>query len=150
MKVYLVNTTFSVYMLDIKESEIFRYVKTLNGVTEEVKHLRKTDINIEQLKAEKAEIEEKSELRYLSPVDLSLLQTAKSTDYVLVTDDRKLAKAAEKNDVMVLSTPRLISELAFDGIISYEEAERILSDLKAVYIRVDAIDKTIKNLKNWR
>ena len=150
MKIYIANSTVSVYLLDIKEADILAHTKTIQAVKEEVMHLRNKELPVDEIKIEKSKIEDTPELPYLSFVDRSLLETAKARNAVLITDDRKLANAAKKNNVMVLNTPRFISELAFDNFLSYEKAEQVLMDLKPLYIRVAIIEKVIKNLKNWR
>ncbi len=151
MKEYIVNSTFIAYMLDMGERMLFEYVETIPEVRDELKFLRsQTDIQIEVLKIKDADILKSDILQYLSDVDLYLLKTAKSLNKTLITDDKKLAKAANMNVVKVLNTPRLITNLAFKGFIKYEKAMDLLNELLFFYNRKQAVKKAIKDLNEWR
>ena len=151
MAKYLVNTTFLVYMTNLQEIETFAgQIQSIKEVVQELKYLKQIEQKITEVKIEKAELIPDAELENLSDVDLKLLETAKTRKDVLITDDRKLAKIASRNKVMVLNTPRFICVLTFARIISYEKAQELLYELRSIYVRSHTVKKSIKDLEKWR
>lgn len=150
MQIYITNTTVVVYLIDVCEEDILNHLNTIEPVIEEVRHLRKKQVEIRTIKMQKSDLIEHRVLRYLSDTDIALLRTAKSNDAVLITDDKKLIEAAKVNNVRVIDTPRLITVFAFNGVLDYEKALEILNDLSNVYNRKYAVEKAVRNLKEWR
>ncbi|HLC69299.1 MAG TPA: hypothetical protein VJH24_05660 [Candidatus Bilamarchaeaceae archaeon] len=151
MENYIVNSTFVAYLADIYENSLFPYVQTIKEVKEELGHLRGIfDIRIEEIASKDQTLQKGDWEKYLSEVDLSLLRTAKASKKILITDDKKLAKAAQVNGVSVLNTPRFIATLAFNGILKYDVAVSILEKLLPLYNRKNVLKKVLKDLNNWR
>ncbi len=115
-----------------------------------MQHLRKiNDVNVEEIKTRQIRTHA-PEYKNLSDVDLSLLETAKKENLILVTDDKKLEKAARSEGVQVLDTPRLILAFSFGDIITYEKAREILGGLTYFYNRLHSIKRALKHLEEWR
>ena len=150
MEKYLINTTVTIYLIDIAEINIVANFYTINDVIEEASNLRNVKIDIRLMESNNVDLTETPLLKYLSETDLKLLQTAKSHDMVLVTDDKKLAKVAKINNVRIIDTPRLISTMAFNGSVQYNTAREMLKRLDIIYNRKQIVKKTLQDLEEWR
>ena len=148
MRKYLVNSTYCINLLDLQELYFNESIFTIKEVVEEVKHERGLVIEPLLISAKKAGLQVKGNL--LSNTDIALLQTSKSMDLILVTDDQKLITAAHKNGVHPLDTPHFVHRLLIENKLTEEKAVDILNRLKSRYNRVYVIDKVIKDIKNWR
>lgn len=148
MRKYLVNSTYCVYLLDLRRLYFDSSIATIKDVIEEVKLERSVSIEASLVPIKKTTI--KGKTGQLSTTDLLLLQTAKAMDYILVSDDQKLIKAAHNNDVHTLDTPHFLHRSLIEGKWSEEKTMDALNRLKPIYNRVYVIDKVIKDIKNWR
>lgn len=148
MRKFLVNSTYCIYLSDIRQLYFDSDIATIIDVVEEVKHEREILIEAPLVPARKTSLEIRANL--LSNTDLLLLQTAKVMNYVLVTDDQKLIATAHKNGVQPLDTPHFIHLLLIKNKWSEEKTMDVLNQLKPVYNRIYIIDKVIKDIRNWR
>jgi len=148
MRRYLVNSTYCIYLLDLKALYFDQSVSTLREVVEEVMHEKTVEVEATLVPFKKASVLVRG--NFLSSTDLALLQTSKATDCILVTDDQKLISAAHENQIHALDTPHFIHRLLIEGKWTEEKAIDILDQLKPIYNRGYVIDKVIKDIKNWR
>ena len=147
MRKYLVNSTYCVYLLDLRELYFDESIVTINNVVEEVKHERGVVIEAPLIPIKKTSVGGKTDL--LSNTDLALLQTAKVMNYILVTDDKNLIKAAHHNSVQTIDTPHFMHRLLMENKWSEEKTINILNRLKSIHNRIYIIEKVIKDIKNW-
>jgi rRNA-processing protein FCF1 len=145
---YLVNTTYCIYMLDAQTLYYDQSIFTIKEVIEEVEHERGILIDIPLIKPKATIVTSHS--KFLSSVDIMLLQTAKEMNYVVVSDDQKLISDAHKHNIDALDTPHFIHRLLIEKKWSEEQAIDILNKLKAYYNRTYVLDRVIKDIKNWR
>lgn len=144
---YLVNSTYCVYMLDVKRLHFSDSVFTISRVVEEVRHERGL-IDAPLVGFHKAEVDVESKM--LSDTDMELLQTAKAMDFVLVTDDKKLIAASHLNNVRVLDTPHFLHRLLIEGKWDENTTLSVLEELRNFYNRSHVIDRVVKDIENWR
>ena len=135
-------------MLDLQQLYFDNSICTIEKVIEEVGYERNIVIEAPIIPAKKTNLEIKG--NFLSNTDSLLLQTAKFMDYILVSDDQKLIKTANKNDVHALDTPHFLHMLLIENKWSEEKAMNVLNRLKSIYNRIYVVDKVIKDIKNWR
>ncbi|MBI5227197.1 hypothetical protein HY988_01295 [Candidatus Micrarchaeota archaeon] len=147
MRKYLVNSTYCIYLTDLKGLYFDDSISTIKEVVEEIKQERGVTVGISLVQNKKVNLKANNEA--LSPVDLNLLQTAMALDYILVTDDQKLLKIAHRNGAHGIDTPHFIHRLVMESKLSEEKALEILNQLKSIYNRTYVIEKVIRDIKKW-
>jgi hypothetical protein len=123
-------------------------ILTINDVIDEVFH--ELSVKIDVCPVAKKKVQICGKLEPLSSTDLAMLQTAKAMEYVLVTDDQKLIKAAHQNHVPAIDTPHFIHLLVIDAKLPEEKALAMLNQLKTIYNREYVINKVIKDIAKWK
>lgn len=148
MQKYLVNSTYCIYLLELRQLYFDESIFTIKEVVDEVKHETGVVIEMSLAKPKKVRLQEKSD--FLSHVELVLLQTAKAIDCILVSDDKRLITIAHKEGVRALDTPHFLHRLLIERKLSEEQILHALNKLKPLYNREYVIEKVIKDIKNWR
>jgi len=149
---YLLNTTVLVYLSEAKPdlpgrvdchtiSEVASELSFIVGESEASAVLEGVSI------VDAVKTKSKGEERWLSTADIQLAAAAKSSGFVLVSDDKKLLSAAKQNKTKCLDTPHFIESLT--GKIEKSEALEILARLKPVYLRKKLLESVEKRIRSW-
>jgi hypothetical protein len=154
---YITNATFIINIARTNIGIIESIeIQTIKEIIEEVNNelgIRVDEhVNIKKISSKGKLNLSKSERRYLSTIDIKLLNVAhvNKKNCILITDDRRIRITAKANRIRSYTTPQFIGFMIRNNILSFDEGVRFLSDLKKIYIRPRDIDKVQARIKKWK
>jgi predicted nucleic acid-binding protein len=154
---YITNATFIINIARTNIGIIENIeIQTIKEIIEEVNNelgIRIDEhVNIKKIFSKGKLNISKSERRYLSAIDIKLLNVAYANkrNCILVTDDRRLRTTAKANSIRSYTTPQFIGLMIINKDLTLDEGISFLSGLKKIYIRSKDIDKVMERIKKWK
>ena len=155
--IYITNATFLTYIVMIDPHLLKKIdLKSIPAVIGEVKNNiydpyfdKNVDHLIGTVKGKKKPMMPLNVERHLSDIDKSLLSVALANKKhcLLVTDDNKVRQVAKINKIRTLITPTFIEYLTKKDEIKKENAIKLLTNLKVIYIRKNYVVRSIERLE---